>query len=255
MVGHHDSRIAFEHMKDKYAQIPEEEVRIPRLDLSGALGVVLGARERIEGYRDALLELSGFAPEAFDDLYFAALALRHAQVQEQLASTPATDLAPLIEEAKPLRERLFRVASLMAFEGWLDGDALGNLAGPRGHDDLALDLLQLSAMLQQAWEDIEHQVPVTLEQLHRASTLGDEITLALARKDMVAQAEAVELRNRAFTLLHHHYEEVRRGIQYLRYWHGDADELCPSIFTSRRRGKKKVAPAPAPAPAPIPDPM
>ena len=48
---------------------------------------------------------------------------------------------------------------------------------------------------------------------------------------------ATDVRNRAFTLLVHTYEESRRAVQYLRFWEGDADDLAPSMY-EKHRGKQ-----------------
>ena len=70
---------------------------------------------------------------------------------------------------------------------------------------------------------------------------------------------ATDVRNRAFTLLVHTYEESRRAVQYLRFWEGDADDLAPSMYEKHRGkqgqngGQKPASPAgPADAPAQAP---
>ena len=57
------------------------------------------------------------------------------------------------------------------------------------------------------------------------------------------------VRARALTHLFRVYGEVRRMIGYVRWWHGDADEIAPPLYAARaRRARTKRAPVSDPAP-------
>ncbi len=62
-------------------------------------------------------------------------------------------------------------------------------------------------------------------------------------------AAATRLRQKAFTLALNTYGELRRGVIYLRYREGDADQIAPSLYggRTRRRGEEDEAPAAPPS--------
>ncbi|MFS8069892.1 MAG: hypothetical protein ACMG6S_26300, partial [Byssovorax sp.] len=49
----------------------------------------------------------------------------------------------------------------------------------------------------------------------------------------VTPAEAADRKLRAFTLFTNAYDQVRRGVMYLRWDEGDADSLAPSLYKGR----------------------
>jgi hypothetical protein len=53
----------------------------------------------------------------------------------------------------------------------------------------------------------------------------------------ITVAETSEARQRAFTLFMTTHDRVRRIVHYLRWNEGDADEVAPSVYAGRKRGK------------------
>ncbi len=58
---------------------------------------------------------------------------------------------------------------------------------------------------------------------------------------------AAEIRQQAFTLFIRTYDQLRRAVHYLRWEHGDAEEIAPSLYAASRRrssrsGKSKTTP-------------
>lgn len=83
-----------------------------------------------------------------------------------------------------------------------------------------------------------------LEEIERAGSLGTNLVVALNQKagTMNDAPTFQELRSRAFTFLWKHYENCRRGVEFVRHFEGDAERIMPSLFT-RRVKKTVVAPA------------
>jgi hypothetical protein len=69
--------------------------------------------------------------------------------------------------------------------------------------------------------------------------VSDRILTALGEREHtpLSASEATQVRNRAYTLAYREYEEVRRGITFLRWYERDFDTIVPSLHTtsSRRR--------------------
>ncbi len=48
------------------------------------------------------------------------------------------------------------------------------------------------------------------------------------------------MRQKAFTLLAQHYEEVRAAVAFVRCHEGDVDEYAPSLYAGRGNGNRKA---------------
>lgn len=232
--------------KDAFARI-EAQIRarladkapIPRFEPSRACSLALGTAQRILVYRDAVAagcKLTDIA--ALDSLNDVALAAWHTLLM--YAEVPGQNSAQaLAEEARPLREDLLKSAELLAHFRILDEARVASIRAGSGYDDLAADLVQLSALYDEHWPQADGKVPVTRAMVERASRLGTELKQAVARRpdERLVQIEVIELRNAAFNLLLDQYNEVRRAISYLRWNQGDADTIAPSLYSGRRRSR------------------
>ena len=81
-----------------------------------------------------------------------------------------------------------------------------------------------------SWAKIEHKTAATAEEVHRAGDLGPLLIAALGVREhgtTATPAEAADRKVRAFTLFTTAYDQVRRGVTYLRWNEGDADSLAP----------------------------
>jgi hypothetical protein len=83
--------------------------------------------------------------------------------------------------------------------------------------------------------------PVSLEQqeLDQVENLADRLLMAVgAHKQTPAAAQAIRVRQAAFTLLIRAYGEVRAVVAFLRHKQADADAIAPSLYAGRRtKGK------------------
>ena len=65
---------------------------------------------------------------------------------------------------------------------------------------------------------------------------------------VLGEIDSRELRTRAFSLLVRAYSQAQRAITYLRWDHGDAQELAPSIYTGARTKRRAATAEPVDAP-------
>ena len=72
----------------------------------------------------------------------------------------------------------------------------------------------------------------------RAPVLAQRLHVALGTKRNPGEPtpdDPQRVRARAFTLFARAYAEVRRGVAFVRFHHGDADAYAPSIYVKQRR--------------------
>jgi hypothetical protein len=106
------------------------------------------------------------------------------------------------------------------------------------------------------WELVEAHTKLTRDDVTRAQDAADRLRDAVALRDQGAKTSPVEdYRNRAVTALVRNYEEVRRIVQYVRYYERDSEELAPSMFQKgTSKGPTDDGSDPPVTPEPTPEP-
>ena len=252
---------AFERVKGEMLALKAEEVELPTLDIHAAVKTVLGSLPDIKKLRERMVkELPAFDVVAFDKLEDYAMALSHTQALYQIATTPLNDLDQVVAEATKVRERLIASARGLVVFGLFDVRKVEQLKHGNGYSNVAQDLLALSAAFEESWAKNEGKTPLTHENVQSASRLGLRLTrlVALREQGTPEQAEATDLRRRAFTLTLRAYEDARSAVRFLRRNENDAEDIAPTFYVKVRRSKGEeetqvpegsVAP-PAPGSAP-----
>jgi hypothetical protein len=213
-------------------------------DIPRAVAIAVGAVPHIAKLRGAAAKLPDFDITNIDRLGTYALAAWYAHLLA-LPETAASALAPLLEEARPLREDLLLTAELLAYKGYFDREAVQNIRAGQGNLDTANDLVALAALFAAGWSEVENRSPVEWTQVERAAQLGPRILVALGAREHPGVTapnpqDPAERRVRAFTVFTHAYDQCRRAVTFLRWDEGDADEIAPSLFA--HRGPRKPAP-------------
>jgi hypothetical protein len=231
-------RLAFEKSLAAMKALPEEELLRPNVDVPTVIPRILGALPALRSLRP---EIARKLPEhdlsLLDHLESFTLALAHAHALTLAASErPAGDLATLNAEASELREGLLADARHLARHKLVDAGRLDDIKGLVGYRQVAFDLLALATLLRQGWSAISGKTPLTVEQLDRAEHLARQIIDLLAAREQQGESatEAVQLRQRAFTLFFRAYTETKRAVTYLRWNEDDVETFCPSLFNNRR---------------------
>ncbi len=262
-VGTLRFREAFDALKDDLARIREDDFIAINIDIPSAVITILGSAPTIAQYRDSAARLPDYDISAFDKITMYALAAGFAHTQSLAASKAIEPVQALVDELVKTRATFVSDVSALAQRSLLDGTRLSQLQGGVGHKNLAFDVMITTGIMRDHWAAIEGKTAVTLAELDHAEQVADRLATAVGLRERGSNAPTLadDARNRAFTLLINAYEEIRRGLGFLRSKQGDADEIAPSLYAGRGPVKKKAAedptaPAPtapvvvAPAPAP-----
>jgi hypothetical protein len=234
---------AYARHLEEILRVPDEQLTRVNLDVMKTVITVLGVCPKVITLREQLANLPGFDVRLLDDLGGVAFALLEANTDYFIASRPPATLGNLLGPAAELRRTLLSDAKVLAHRGLLDRTRFDRLAGPKGARNVAFDLLALSAVLRDQWPTIAGKTAVDPAELVRAEVLAEQLLNALTRRDKKPETIAAlsKIRDQAFTRLVWAYDQVRRGIAYLRWNEGDADEIAPSLYGGRKQRRRRSA--------------
>lgn len=256
------AELAYEKVLAEIEAVPDEHLVAVNLDIPQSVATVLGKLEAIRAFEEDLVSLKGLDARCVERLPTYAQAAWHAYLMAQPA--PAQNqVRALIDEATELRANLLVEADVLVRRGVFDAQAIAAIRAGHGHVDLANDLSALAPMYRKVWPDIQGRAYVTEAEIQRAAVLGLELLSAVgvrAGGGAAADHVAADSKQRAFALFVRAYDEVRRGLAFLRWHVGDADEIAPSLYRKGTRSSGKAEPktdvltppvAETPAPAPV----
>ncbi len=231
---------AYERMKPEMLALDAEDVETPTLDIHAAVKIVLGSLPDIKKLRERMVkELPAFDVVAFDKLEDYANALSRAHALYQIATSSPNELDQVVAEATKVRERLIANARGLVLFDLLDARKVEQLKHGNGYSNVAQDLQALSAAFEESWAKIEGKTPLSRESVEAASRLAQRLTrlVALREQGTPEQAEATDLRRRAFTLTSRVYEDTRAAVRFLRRRENDAEEIAPTLYVKVKRTK------------------
>jgi hypothetical protein len=231
---------AYAQHLEEILRVPDEQLTRVNLDIVKTVCTVLGVYPKFIKLREQLANLPGFDIHLLNDLAGFAFALLEANVNYCIASRPPDALGSLLGPAAELRRTLLSDAKVLAHRGLLDRTRFDRLSGPKGARNVAFDLISLSALLRDRWPTIAGKTAIDPVELGRAEVLAEQLIHAVGRRDKKPASIAAlsKIRDQAFTLLVSAYDQVRRGIAYLRWNEGDADEIAPSLYGGRKKRRR-----------------
>lgn len=233
-----DFKHALLSLEGELLALPRESLLVVNLDLPTLVLIALGAAPRVREHRAELVRLVGEEMvRCVDRLELVAEAAGHAHVRFLAAPAPPhlTQLSAAVLEMRALL--LLDVQSLIQRK-LLPPELLAQLHGAKGYKNQYFGLLFLASALRDSWDAIEHATPLELADLDRAEALANELGSAIALRGVLAPHPAIEMRQRAFTLLVSTYDQVRRLVSFLRWSERDVEEIAPSFYAGRRRGRR-----------------
>ncbi|MBN8614817.1 MAG: hypothetical protein J0L92_29730 [Deltaproteobacteria bacterium] len=237
-TARHTSDDPLEVLRDELLAIPARDLLPLNVDVAAAALLVLGVQPRLRELRAGLVALFGEARVSELDRLEV---LAWAAMQAQAALTAAAKGDDVPELSKQLLEHravlLAEVRSLIA-RNLLSPHRLKQLPGTNGYKNQCAEMLQLTVILGDAWDEISDKTGLTRAEVHRGEAIAIALMTAVGVRDHASQSEAAALRQRAFTLLARTYDQARRLISCLRWSEGDADEIAPSLL-GRRRGRRR----------------
>ncbi|WP_434046767.1 MULTISPECIES: hypothetical protein [Sorangium] len=223
--------------------LPEIEALSPdrliplNLDVPRVVSQVLGVLPGLRALRADIAEhLPTFDIARLDRLETYALAAWYAHLLWLSSGGAENALKPLLAEAAPLRENLLGDAEALARRGLLDAATVAEIRAGQGHIDVANDLVALSALFSASWSEIAGKTAASEEEVKRAGEIGPQLLAALGVREHgkgPGPTEAADRRARAFALLVHAYDQIRRAVAFLRWDEEDADVIAPSLYKGR----------------------
>lgn len=231
---------ASEQTASERAALPKLE-RI-RVDIPTAVTIVYGAIPAILAQKTAIKEnITKFQMQWIDKLEAYASAALYAHTAWQFSLAPPAFVQELIAQVTKRRGKLVSVLETVVIHELVPPDALAELQGPKGHKNIATDLIGAAEVLLNHWSVLENKVPVTRSDLEQDRELGHKLLQAIGQRDgapAAARPLALE-RMRAYTLLLLAYSEVRAAVGYVRRHDGDADRISPTFFPGGRVSKRQ----------------
>jgi len=245
---------AFAFVRAEIEAVPATAILRTNLSMERAARRGLAVAERVHALLPALAGLPDLDYHAVETMPKYALAVLHAHDLATEASGAGTRLAVLLEEATPLRELMLRGAELLALAGYVPSERVAAIRSGQGYADTAEDLQAMGRMYREIWDHVHDKVPVTKQMVSRAIALSAELNVVLGGRDLDDEDPLTEpsdptyLRAKAFTLFLRAYDECFRGVAYLRWHHGDAAAIVPSLYPrrGRRLGEREEAANEAP---------
>lgn len=220
--------------------IAEDQIlRDLRLDATHAAAVAEGTAKKLLPYRDAIAARFGEdAAVLVDELLTTARATKQADIELTLAE-PSADMSELAKDVSHVYSMLMADATSLSKRRLLDGTRLEKARSIKGYRALLTSTLLLIALLREEWPKIEGRAILSLEELDYAEAVALRLSTALTDRDQnVDGVPARELRARALSKLVRDYRQLHRMMQYLRYDHGDVDEIIPSFWATRGRTRR-----------------
>jgi hypothetical protein len=108
-------------------------------------------------------------------------------------------------------------ATALAQRGFVDGQKLKELKGPKGYRNVAFDLFTLAALLRENWDKVLGKTAVQAMELDQAETLADRLLTAIGAREQApaVAAETADNRQRAFSLFVESYDHARRALTFV----------------------------------------
>jgi hypothetical protein len=208
------------------------------VDARSASDTVLNALPRLCELRPLVAkELPAFDLKRFDRLEDYALALSFTDEAVRNEAPAEDHRASLREVATDLRNTLRDDAKVLAQRQLIAAAEFAELKGGTGFRSLAHDLELLRRVLQGNWSRIDGKSAVTKKDLQAARRMSKDLLGVLAGRESAAPglANALDLRQRAFTVLAQVYDETRAAIVYVRRHQRDGAMIAPSLHGGRTR--------------------
>jgi hypothetical protein len=236
---------AYQRNYDEMSALERTDVITVNLDVPSVYTLGSAALLRSRPYREQILGLPYINKALVEKVDDYLLALGHAQALHIASIKPVASIPELYAKLVKLREMLLADCVALATRGRIPGDKLKELRGSTSHSDTAFDVLALVAFIRSNWAAIGGQSALQLSDLENGETLADQLLTALGERaaaDETSSSAALN-RQRAYTLFLRAYDELRRGLVYLRWHERDVDEIAPSLYSTRigRRPRPSTA--------------
>lgn len=234
-----DASRAFKRRLPHLLKIRESELARVHIDVTTAAMVVLTAIVRLKPFGAELQRIFATDTDLIAELQDAALAAWHA---DALAFKTSDELQAVAAEGYTMRTKLMLWARPLAASGLLPAEQIDLVRMRRSYKGLTKDLHVLAHVFAINWSAVEHQSPLTAEEIDRAGELREQIFAGvvtrrggLADKSMTPMG----LRNRAFTDLRAKYRRIALGVTFIVGVDGDANAITPPLAQSHLKAARR----------------
>jgi hypothetical protein len=231
---------AYERVRPELDALPFAQVGRIRANPTAAVTTVFGALPALEALEPAIKVLPHVDLSLLAKLPDYALTLYFTNVLAMNTVGGRAQVAALLVEGGPLRERLLSSAESLALYGHVDAAQVATIRSGAGHLDTANDLGALAQLFRDGGDTLRSKTPVTPAEVDRAAELSVLLLVALGQRRVGSDGSGLpsryeDERARAFRLVVRAYGEARRVLSFLRWHEGDVDALAPSLFAGKRR--------------------
>ena len=221
--------------------IPSDALVQINVDIPPSVTTALGCAPRVLLLRPTIVEELPKFPVAHVDSYRSwALALGHSHNLYIGATEPVGPIQAYVDELMVTRPMLVTAVQGLVFRKLLDGAVIGELRGTSGYANTAWDTQTLVTHLRTHWSSVAGKAGVSIDELDRADKISTRLLVAVGEREQEAQAasDAADRRQRAFTGFLRTHTQLQRAIAYLRFDHGDADAILPSLYAHKKSPKR-----------------
>jgi hypothetical protein len=233
-------RSAYEQTAPDRAGLAEEQLLPVNADVPSVVHIAIGAVRHIASLRSKMTDLP-VDLALIDRVEAYAHATGYAHAVFVVATDPPADLQSVYESCIQARALLRSDASNLALHGIVNPEAITQLNGDTGHRNVGYDLLSLVAIHRAAKAASAGRTAVLEDTLIRAEEGASRLLDMVAKREtqLKEQADVVNQRRRAFTLLLNAYDEAQQAVAFLRWKQKDVEKFTPSLFATKGAGRPK----------------
>lgn len=234
-----DAMSALESVRGRAMDVPPEDIGIPKVNLVDAAqkGLAIGVQVKKDAklFDEYLPKVPAELRNGIGTSSLALWAANHLYLNSlDNPEKAANEIRKLFNESTPLRKTLMTAAGYTWRENIEVLKIIDRIRSGQGYKDRADDLVALSLLFQDRWNEAEGQTSLTIEKVKEAGELGVRLLGLLGHSDSEERTDTDtgprEMRDRVWTIFQHDYNELRHAGLYLHRNNPKAAELYMSLF-------------------------
>ena len=233
---------AFELMLPVAQAIPVEQLSQALLSIFEATVLIDSKLDQIDSLRNRFIaELKNPPLFELDSMPQLIRAARHADLLARSTTEQSSQTNEMYDEViLPNRKILQATLDLMVATKKLPTSALQGSASGLSHVEEAQMVLTIVVLLRNNWDQVQSSCPYSLQSLIELESKVERFLEELsARNGRIKDPTHAEMKKRMLTLLITYWDNIRKAVQYVRFNEGDAEQWAPSLFSTRKSGRRQ----------------